>query len=43
MSLVSNHAAGMSPQPVSAQEVIEAGRAALPRLAPLLAGFLDRL
>jgi len=43
VSLVSNHAAGVSPHPLSAQEVLEAGRAAQPRLAALLAGLLDRL
>jgi len=43
VSLVSNHAAGVSPHPLSAEEVLAAGRAALPRLAALLAGFLDRL
>jgi purine-nucleoside phosphorylase len=43
VSLVSNHAAGVSPHPLSAEEVLTAGQAALPRLAALLAGFLDRL
>ena len=43
ISLVSNHAAGVSPRPLSAQEVLDTGRAAQPRLAWLLAGFLDRL
>jgi purine-nucleoside phosphorylase len=43
VSLVSNHAAGVSPHPLSAEDVLAAGRAALPRLATLLAGFLDRL
>lgn len=43
ISLVSNLAAGVSPTPLSAEEVLDAGRAALPRLTALLAGVLDRL
>jgi purine-nucleoside phosphorylase len=43
ISLVSNHAAGVSPHPLSAEEVLTAGRVALPRLAALLGGFVDRL
>lgn len=43
IALVSNLAAGVSPTPLSAQEVMDAGRAALPRLAALLAGLLDQL
>ena len=43
VALVSNLAAGVSPSPLSAQEVMAAGRAALPRLAALLAGLLDQL
>jgi purine-nucleoside phosphorylase len=43
VSLVSNHAAGVSAHPLSAQEVLDTGRAALPRLTSLLAGLLDRL
>lgn len=43
IALVSNLAAGVSPTPLSAQEVMDAGRAALPRLTVLLAGILDRL
>jgi len=43
VSLVSNLAAGISPTPLSAREVIEAGQAALPRLGALLRGILDRL
>jgi purine-nucleoside phosphorylase len=43
ISLVSNLAAGVSPHPLSAAEVIAAGNAAQPRLAALLAGILDRL
>ena len=36
IALVSNLAAGVSPEPLSAQEVMAAGRAALPRLGALL-------
>lgn len=43
ISLVSNLAAGVSPTPLSAEEVMAAGRDALPRLGSLLAGVLDRL
>ena len=43
VSLVSNLAAGVSPTPLSAEEVLAAGRAALPRLTALLGGVLDRL
>ena len=43
VSLVSNLAAGISPTPLSAREVIEAGQAALPRLSALRRGILDRL
>jgi purine-nucleoside phosphorylase len=43
IGLVSNLAAGVSPTPLSAQEVMDAGRAALPRLATLLTGLLDQL
>lgn len=43
VSLVSNLAAGVSPVPLSAEDVLAAGRAALPRLGALLAGVLDRL
>jgi purine-nucleoside phosphorylase len=43
ISLVSNLAAGVSPTPLSAAEVMAAGAAAQPRLAALLAGILDRL
>jgi purine-nucleoside phosphorylase len=42
ISLVSNLAAGVSPYPLSAEEVLRAGQAAQPRLAALLAGFLDQ-
>ncbi|HEX5495507.1 MAG TPA: purine-nucleoside phosphorylase [Mycobacteriales bacterium] len=43
VSLVSNLAAGISPVPLSAEDVLAAGRAALPRLGALLAGVVDRL
>lgn len=43
IALVSNLAAGVSPTPLSADEVMAAGRAALPRLTALLAGVLDQL
>ena len=43
VSLVSTLAAGVSPTPLSADEVLAAGRAALPRLTALLTGVLDRL
>jgi purine-nucleoside phosphorylase len=43
ISLVSNHAAGVSATPLSGDDVIAAGRAALPRLGTLLAGVVDRL
>ena len=36
IALVSNLAAGVSPEPLSAEEVMAAGRAALPRLGRLL-------
>ncbi len=38
ISLVTNLAAGISPQPLSHQEVIESGQAAGPRISRLLAG-----
>jgi purine-nucleoside phosphorylase len=43
ISLVSNLAAGVSAAPVSAEDVLAAGRAAEPRLGALLAAILDRL
>jgi purine-nucleoside phosphorylase len=43
IALVSNLAAGVSPTPLSAEEVMDAARAALPRLTTLLAGVLDHL
>lgn len=41
ISLVTNLAAGISDQPLSHQEVIEAGRAAGPRIAQLLAAIIS--
>jgi len=43
ISLVTNLGAGISPEPLNHAEVIEAGRAAEPRLRSLLAGLLERL
>ncbi|MDQ7993805.1 MAG: purine-nucleoside phosphorylase [Propionicimonas sp.] len=43
ISLVTNLGAGISPEPLSHAEVIEAGRAAEPRLRELLTGLLERL
>ncbi len=43
LSLVTNLAAGVSPQPLDHQEVVAAGRAAAPRLADLLARLVARL
>jgi purine-nucleoside phosphorylase len=43
ISLVTNAAAGISAQPLSHAEVVEAGRTAQPRLRALLAGLLERL
>lgn len=43
ISLVTNLAAGISPTPLDHAEVIEAGRAAAPRLRILLAGLAARL
>lgn len=43
ISLVTNAAAGMSGEPLAHAEVIEAGRAAVPRLRALLAGLLEVL
>lgn len=42
ISLVTNLAAGISPEPLSHQEVLEAGAAAAPRIAALLAQILRR-
>ena len=43
LSLVTNPAAGISDQPLDHTEVIEAGRAAAPRLAALLRGLVEVL
>ncbi|GGA70536.1 purine nucleoside phosphorylase [Pseudoclavibacter endophyticus] len=43
LSLITNAAAGVSPHPLSHEEVIEAGRAAEGELARLLAGIVGRL
>jgi purine-nucleoside phosphorylase len=43
LSLVTNLAAGVGPQPLDHAEVLAAGQAALPRLGRLLAGLLPRL
>jgi purine-nucleoside phosphorylase len=43
ISLVTNLAAGISPEPLNHQEVLDAGRAAAPRLRQLLAGIAARL
>ncbi|GAA3701278.1 purine-nucleoside phosphorylase [Zhihengliuella alba] len=43
MSLVTNLAAGISDEPLSHEEVIEAGRAAGPRISKLLAEIVDRI
>ena len=42
ISLVTNLAAGISPEPLSHEEVLEAGREAAPRLRRLLAGNRGR-
>jgi purine-nucleoside phosphorylase len=43
LSLVTNHAAGISPTPISHAEVLEAGAAAAPRIGALLAQIVRRL
>jgi purine-nucleoside phosphorylase len=43
ISLVTNLAAGISPQPLSHQEVIESGQAAGPRISKLLADIIAKL
>jgi len=43
ISLATNLAAGISPEPLSHQEVLDAGRAAAPRLRALLAGIAAAL
>lgn len=43
VSLVTNHAAGISPVPLSHAEVLEAGHAAGPRISALLAEIVGRI
>ncbi len=43
LSLMTNLAAGISPTPLSHEEVIEAGQAAAPRIARLLADIAARI
>jgi purine-nucleoside phosphorylase len=43
MSLITNLAAGISPQPLSHEEVIEAGRSAEPVISDLLARIVERV
>jgi purine-nucleoside phosphorylase len=43
LSLVTNHAAGISPEPLDHQEVLAAGQAAAPRLAELLSRLIVAL
>ena len=43
ISVVTNQAAGLSPQPLSHDEVAEAGRRAAARLEKLLRGVVARL
>lgn len=43
LSLVTNPAAGISPTPLNHAEVLEAGKAAAPRLATLLASIVERI
>lgn len=43
LSLVTNPAAGISPTPLNHAEVLEAGKAAAPRLASLLATIVERI
>ena len=43
VSLVTNHAAGVAHGPIDHAEVLEAGAAAAPGLARLIAGFVARL
>ena len=43
MSLVTNAAAGFSGEPLSHDEVVQAGRDAGPRISALLAGIIDRI
>jgi purine-nucleoside phosphorylase len=43
ISLVTNLAAGISPHPLSHEEVLEAGREAGPRISDLLARVIKQL
>jgi len=43
ISLVTNLAAGISPEPLSHEEVLEAGRKAAPRIGDLLAQIVKSL
>jgi purine-nucleoside phosphorylase len=43
MSLVTNAAAGVTGEPLDAQEVIDAGRASAGRLGEFLVRFVERL
>ncbi len=43
ISLVTNLAAGIAPEPLHHEEVLEAGQAAAPRLAALVKGLLEKL
>ena len=43
ISLVTNHAAGISPEPLSHEEVLQAGKDAGPRIADLLARTVTRI
>lgn len=43
LSLVTNHAAGISPNPLSHAEVLQAGKEAGPRLAQLLADIVEKM
>jgi purine-nucleoside phosphorylase len=43
ISLVTNLAAGISPTPLSHEEVLEAGRAAGPRISRLLADIVAKI
>ena len=43
ISLVTNHAAGVSPTPLNHLEVLEAGTAAAPGLGRLLRSLIERL
>jgi purine-nucleoside phosphorylase len=43
ISLVTNLAAGISPEPLSHEEVVEAGKEAAPRIGTLLAAIVERI